>query len=95
MGTFRHTGRSRNWVAAVCVMFALLLVMQAMHVHFDDGLSATKCQICVSAHSSAPVSAMIAEVLFFAIASIAILGELQAPDAVAVLPLFIRPPPTK
>ena len=80
-------------MAAVCVMFALLLVVQALHVHFDDGLSATKCQICVSAHTSAPVAAVIAEVLFFAIASIAILGELQAPDADAILPLFIRPPP--
>ena len=94
MGKFLQSGRRRNWVAAVCVVFALLLVVQAMHVHFDDGLSATKCQICISAHSSAPAAAGIAEVLFFAIASIAILGELQAPDAVAVLPLFIRPPPT-
>lgn len=91
-----HFRSSQRWLAAVCVLFAaLLLTAQAMHVHPDDnGSSAATCPICVSAHTSAPVSAVTAQLLLVAIAAVVIFSEHQAPNAESVLPLFIRPPPS-
>lgn len=94
MGSTLNFGRSRRWLAAICILFAvLLLTAQAMHVHPDNGLSAATCPICVSAHTSAPVAAVTAQLLLVAIASVVMAGELQAPNAETILPLFIRPPP--
>jgi hypothetical protein len=89
-----HVGSSRRWLAAICILFAaLMLTAQAMHVHPDAGLSSSTCPICVSAHTSAPVAAITTQMLLVAIASIVIAGELQTPSAESILPLFIRPPP--
>lgn len=94
MGLARKFGSSRPWLAVMCVLVVALLTAQAMHVHSDDGLSVAKCQICVSAHSSAPVTAVMAQILLVAIASVVIVRQLQEPSADSVLPLFIRPPPS-
>ena len=89
-----HLGSSRRWLAAFCILFAaLLLTVQAMHLDPDDGLSSGPCPICVSAHTSAPVAAVTAQVKLVAMASIVMVGELQTPNAETILPLFIRPPP--
>jgi hypothetical protein len=96
MGFTPHFRSSQRWLAAVCIVFAaLLLTAQAMHVHPDNnGLSSATCPICVSAHTSAPVTAVTAQVLLVAIAAVVILGEQQTPNAESILPLFIRPPPS-
>lgn len=96
MGLARQIGSSRRWLAVVCMVCAVLLLSaQAMHVHPDDGVSSATCPICVSAHTSAPVSAVTAQLLLIAIASVVIAGELKTPNAESFLPLFIRPPPSR
>lgn len=95
MGLALQIGSSRRWLAAICIVFAVLLLSaQAMHVHPDDGLSSATCPICVSAHTSAPIAAVTTHLLLVAIASVVIAGELKTPNAEPVLPLFIRPPPS-
>lgn len=96
MGMNPQIGNGRRWLALMCILFAaLLLAAQAMHVDPDDGLSTGPCPICVSAHTSAPVAVVTAQTLFIAIASVVVLGKQQAPNAESVLPLFIRPPPSR
>ena len=95
MGMNLQNGNWRRWLAVACVVFAvLLLAAQAMHVDPDDGLSSGPCPICVSAHTSAPVAVVTAQLLLITIASVLILMEQQAPNAESFLPLFIRPPPS-
>jgi hypothetical protein len=89
----------RRWLVPVCVVFLALLVgLQAVHVHLlhpQDDLASGTCLVCVSAHSSAPITVPLAQIMLIALASVSVLRESKAPTCDAVLPLFIRPPPAR
>lgn len=82
-------------LAGACIALIVLLVsVQAAHVHRNTGTADTTCLICVSARTSAPVAAVVTQVVLIAIASLPVLRALTMPSFGAVLPLFIRPPPS-
>jgi hypothetical protein len=80
--------------ALVClVLLALLTVVQVAHVHAVNS-DADHCQLCITMHSAAPVTAIAAIVVLVRIQS-----EPRAFEARAVVrhrhpKLFTRPPPT-
>jgi len=69
--------------------------VQAMHVHAHESSTGTPCLACVSAHTNVPVAAVVTTVLLVAITSILVPSETAIPSVEAVLPLFIRPPPSR
>lgn len=88
--------RWKRYASAICVTFILFAVFaQAVHVHTQGEPSGTPCLACVSAHTGAPVSPVVSSVLLVTITPLVVLPELEIHSSEAVLPLFIRPPPSR
>jgi hypothetical protein len=85
--------RMQRWPAPLCIALIVLVVAVAVHVHPGD-FSDARCVVCVAAHTSTPVAFVTTQVTLIAIASLPVIHELTTPESEAVLPLFIRPPPS-
>ena len=86
--------RWHRWASTAFILLLLLAVgAQAIHVHVHE--SSTPCFACVSAHTNIPVAAVVNTVLLIAITSVVLHSETVAPSFESVLPLFIRPPPSR
>ncbi len=88
--------RSQRWALSACfVLIVLALALQAVHVHAFGESSGGTCVACVTAHSTAPVTAIFGLVLFVAVTWVLSLGTSRIPHCDTILPLFIRPPPAR
>jgi hypothetical protein len=88
--------RWKTCASAICATLVLFAVLaQSVHVHAQAETSGAICPACVSAHTGTPVSPIVSSFSLFAIASVLVLPELEIPSCEAVLPLFIRPPPSR
>jgi len=88
--------RCKQWASTVFVMLVLLAVCaQAVHLHLDREPSSATCLACVSAHTVVPVASIVSSGLLIAITLVFVLHELEVPTCEAILPLFIRPPPSR
>jgi hypothetical protein len=94
----RQNREWRYWLVLVCLLsFVLFVGLQAVHMHLlhpNDDLAGGTCLVCASAHTSATITIQLTQILLIAVASVAIVRAWSAPSYEAVLPLFIRPPPS-
>ncbi len=94
--TARLEFRWKPWASTALVLLVLLaLLAQVVHVHANPELSSTPCLACVAAHTAVPATVIAASVYLVAVTLIFVLCDSEAPTSEAVLPLFIRPPPSR
>src|SRR3954451_19669378 len=95
-GLAKFEPRSKRWAWSVFVTLILFAVCaQAVHIHFDRELPGATCLACVSAHTGVPVASIVASGFLIAVTLVFVLHESEVPNFEAVLPLFIRPPPSR
>ncbi len=80
---------------AMVALILLAVCVQAVHIHTQSEPAGAICMACVSAHTAAPVAALASSVLLIAITLALVLHEFEVPSCESVLPLFIRPPPSR
>jgi hypothetical protein len=92
----RFEFRYRRWVSTVFVMLILFAVCaQAVHIHADRERPGATCLACVSAHTGVTVASVVSSGFLVAVTFVFVLHEIEVPNCEAVLPLFIRPPPSR
>jgi hypothetical protein len=92
----RFEFRWKWWAPTACIALILFAVCaQAVHVHTQSEPSGATCLACVSAHSGAPVSPVVSSAPLAASASVLVLPEPETSSYEAILPPFIRPPPSR
>ena len=90
----KFESRWQRWALTACILLLLLAVgAQAIHVHLHE--SSAPCLACVSAHSNSPVASVVTTVLLISISAVLLQSETVAPSFESILPLFIRPPPSR
>lgn len=85
----------RNLVAILCVLLILFVgATQALHVHASDEAANPGCGLCAVAHVSAlPAPAVATLVVAEAVAPVAAVEPLSAPQRFFSFSLYTRPPP--
>ena len=92
--TFEFRLNRGAWTVLV-VLVLLAVCAQAVHIHVDREPSGATCLACVSAHTGVPVASVVASGFLIAITFVQALLEPEVPNCEAILPLFIRPPPSR
>jgi hypothetical protein len=82
-------------MALLCMLLVLFsTVLEAVHLHPDQGLSSAPCSICITAHTTVVAFSVVVLPLMLALATIVVPRQVRLHSVYAGFELFIRPPPS-